>query len=577
MKVPIEFDPSMDKNLKEDSAFFLSQYLNPQSRAIYRVITLAALILGSYAIYNFYVGNFTLAIIETLFTTFAIAIIRLGSSGKISIKTIASLLSLCTLLFFTYLTASGKAYGTGIYWGLLFPFFVFFLNGMLLGLAWSIAYLLANVSALIFLSMGGYALPHIPDILIRAAIAYGTCTAFAYFYEQQHFKNRLFIQHSGDKFKRLIENSTDIITIVDPTGEFLFISPSSESILGYKPSELIGANAFKFLHPDDRMRIGKKLTRVILNPGLVEKDEAKFKRPDGSWCDLGLTGKAHISTDSTITAVINAHDITDKKQLEAQFLQTQKLDAIGTLVGGIAHDLNNKFAAMRGMLYLAKREAKENPPLLKKINGIDQITTKSAEVIQQLLTFASKDMVKIESYSINSFLVENDLLFRGAISKHMDLKLDICPDQLNIRGDKAQCRQAIVNLLINAKKALNDQSQPVIKISLQHFIADENFQQLHHDTQQQEFAHLIIEDNGFGIKESDMPHIFEPFFTTREVGKGSGLGLSMAYGCVTRHGGFIEVESELEKGTAVHIYMPTVSNSEITGSESELGNSPTTS
>ncbi len=573
MASPNKTRPTPTPLYDEGSPFQLSQHIDPNNRALYRATTLASIILGSYAIFNLTQENYDLAIIESIFAILAAEITWLGSSGKLPVQAVSFTLSLFTMFFFSYLVVTGKAFGTGIYWSFLFPFVVFFLNGLHLGLLWAMGYFLINISLLTAMGIGASPLPYSSDILVRAAIAYASFTAFAYFYEQQNFKNRQSILYSGEKFKNLIENSTDIITVIDPVGEFLFISPACETILGYKPEQLCGFNAFEFIHKNDRIRIGKKLARIVMHPGLIERDQAKFKKADGNWCILDLIGKAYTDDKSNISAIVNAHDVTEKKRLESELLQAQKLDAIGILAAGIAHDFNNKLAAMKAVIYLAKNEARNHPSLSKRLDTIDELSTNSAKVVQQLLTFANKDRIKREIYLLNELLEESNTLLKEVIPKNISFTLDICSERLYINGDKSLCQQAVINLLDNARRSFSKQKNPTVRVSLSPFIADERFKKNYHNIQQK-LAHLIVEDNGCGIGAADKTHIFEPFFTTRNVGEGSGLGLSMVYGTVTRHGGIIEVESEVGKGTTVHIYIPTAPMPDTVPLTKEKGNSP---
>jgi len=540
-----------------DSPFLNSQNIDLNDRTFFRVTILAAFILLIYAAYNLVEANYVLAWIEALLCIMSFMITWLGSTGRMRLETIARLLSLCSLLFFSYLVVTGSALGTGLLWAVFFPFVIFFFNGLHLGLLWVIAFFLINALIFTVMLMQGEPLPFDHEILIRAAVAYCAVSAFAYYYEKQHFKYRFHIEQGKEKFERLIENSSDLIAVVDPAGEFLFLSASAERIIGYKPEEMIGMNAFDYIHEEDKDRVRRRLAQVFLHPGEVHKDTFRFLKKDGDWCILEAIGKASPDDHSVITAVANGRDITAQKKMEEHLLHTQKMEAVGTLVGGIAHDFNNTLAAMKGILFLAGEEAKENPRLIKRLNKLDELSAHAAGVVEQLLTFANKDLFRLEKYSLTRFM-KNDLkLSESMIPENIRLTLDICDEDIVISGDPSQCQQAMINLLANAIDAVEGVSDPEISLTLEAFRADDAFLDKHPTLHVHEFAHVVVRDNGCGIAPKALPHIYEPFFTTKEVGKGTGLGLSMVYGAVTRHGGVVEAESTPGNGTAIHIYLPT--------------------
>jgi len=540
----------------EHGAFYVSQRNDPRHRTFFRVATLATLVLVIYTAFNLITGGYRLAAVEAPLAIFAAAVTAWGMAGRLTIKTMALLLSLIPYAFFTYLIVTGEAYGTGIYWGLIFPFIVFFLNGLHLGLIWIAAFFLLNALIFALFILNGTPLPFDPEILIRGAVAYCAVSAFAYFYEKQHFKYRFHVEQGKKKFEHLIEHTSDLITVIDPAGEFLFLSPSSERMIGFRPDELLGTSAFDLVHPEDRSRIKKRVTHLFLHPGERIRDQFRCRKKEGGWCILDSIAKASLDEQLVMTAVVNCRDITTQKNMETQLLQSQKMEAIGTLVGGIAHDFNNTLGAMKAALYLARQHAGEREFTEKRLNTIDELATHAAVVVQQLLAFARKDMIVIQSYNLNDFMAECFNLIENVIPENIKYDINLCGEDMIIKGDKTQCQQVLINLLNNACDAVVGRPNPEISVTLEHFTGDESFVQKHPGTLGREFAHVIVRDNGEGIPEELIEHIFEPFFTTRPVGEGTGLGLSMVYGTIKRHNGEIEIESRVGKGTAVHIYLP---------------------
>jgi len=256
-------------------------------------------------------------------------------------------------------------------------------------------------------------------------------------------------------------------------------------------------------------------------------------------------------------------DITEQKQVDEalqksqeQFYQSQKMETIGTLVGGIAHDFNNMLAGITGNLYLARKRTQQMPDVVEKLDAVERISFRAADMIKQLLTFARKGEVDIKEIPFVQFIKETLKLLRASVPENITIKQNISDDSMQIKGDPTQLHQVLMNLINNARDALEGVDDPHIIISLAKFHADDAFIESHPNFKAASYVHLSVEDNGSGIPQHQMKHIFEPFFTTKEVGKGTGLGLAMVIGAIKTHHGFIEVESREGEGSTFHIYLP---------------------
>ncbi len=262
--------------------------------------------------------------------------------------------------------------------------------------------------------------------------------------------------------------------------------------------------------------------------------------------------------DEAVGYLLMAKDLTEQLKLEQQFQQSQKMESLGTLVGGIAHDFNNMLAGMTGNLYLARALIGDHPNAVKRLEVVERLGFRAAKMIQQLLTFARKDSVQMKLFGLSSFMQEILQLNSVVVPENIDFHCQIPSQELVVIGDETQLQQVIMNLLNNAHDAVSDVKGPRVRLQLEEYLPDPAFKGRYPALDAEFFARLSVLDNGCGISKELQCKIFDPFYTTKEVGKGTGLGLAMAYGSIQNHHGVIEVESSEGEGTAFHIYLPLI-------------------
>jgi len=260
--------------------------------------------------------------------------------------------------------------------------------------------------------------------------------------------------------------------------------------------------------------------------------------------------------DMEQTKISREKDVEGHRIFEEKRLQAQKMEALGTLVGGIAHDFNNMLAGITGNLYLAKQKLRNHPEAIGNLDNIEKLSRRAADMIQQLLAFARKSMVNMKETPLVPFVKESIKFLRTSVPESIHLHQYICSDALTVRADATQIHQVLMNLVNNACDATQGVDEPRIFIRLKAFETDEAFMKRHTYFKPGRYAHLSVEDNGYGIPETQIKTVFEPFFTTKAVGKGTGLGLSMVFGAIKTHHGFIDVESVEGEGATFHIYIP---------------------
>ena len=360
-----------------------------------------------------------------------------------------------------------------------------------------------------------------------------------------------------------VEQASEAVIITNKDGDIEYVNSSFVRLTGYTKEEAIGKNPRILKSGMHDARFYRGIWKNLAE-GKPWQGRIIDQRKDGSCYPVLLTISPIKNDAGEITHYVGSQqDLREYERLEEQFHQAQKMEAIGTLVGGIAHDFNNTLAGITGNLYLVRASAAADPEIDSRLEAIEELSFQAASTIQQLLAFARKDETKTtHPVVVSTFLKDVINVVRIAIPENIELDLKIADEGLIVAGDINQLQQVLVNLINNARDAMEGVRLPCIHIGLHRFVADQSFTDAHPDTTSKEFAHIEISDNGCGIREEYLRHIFEPFFTTKEVGKGTGLGLSMAYGAVQSHDGILEVESQLGKGTTFHIWLP------LTGPES---------
>jgi len=307
---------------------------------------------------------------------------------------------------------------------------------------------------------------------------------------------------------------------------------------------------------DDRERVSHAI-KAALDHNQAYNIDCRIVRKDGSESVANAQGEVLFDQNAKPLNMRGTfQDISERKQLEEQLVQSQKMEAIGTLVGGIAHDFNNMLAGITGHLYLAKEQISDMPDIVNDLNNVEDIAFRAADMIEQLLTFARKSRVNTKPVPLNPFIKQTLKLLRTSVPENIELHQEICSDALQIKGDSTQLHQVLLNLINNARDAVEGKDRPCITIRLEAWHPDEIFISHHTYFADKPYAHLSIEDNGCGMSEQQIEHLFEPFYTTKEQGKGTGLGLSMSFGAIKMHHGFIEVESIEGKGSTFHLYLP---------------------
>jgi len=353
----------------------------------------------------------------------------------------------------------------------------------------------------------------------------------------------------------LLDKAQDAIAVHDLEGRIIYWNKSAERVYGWSAEEMLGKNADELLYKDVVASASETPLKVALDKG-EWSGELKQKTKGGQ----------HITVQSRWTLVrdndgepksllvINS-DITEKKKLEAQVLRTQRMESIGTLAGGIAHDLNNIFSPiLLSLRLLEKSIADEQAKQLVRL--VETSARRGSNLVKQVLTFARGFEGERTLMSVKHVVRELQDFATQSFPPNIELKTKYPKDLWNIYGDPTQIHQVLLNLCVNARDAMPNGG--TLTVSVENITLDRNYAAMNPEAKAGPYVLLKVKDTGTGIPPEVLDRIFEPFFTTKEVGKGTGIGLSTLHAIVKGHGGFVTVETEVGKGTEFSVYLPAV-------------------
>ncbi|MCG8618094.1 MAG: PAS domain S-box protein [Desulfobacterales bacterium] len=386
----------------------------------------------------------------------------------------------------------------------------------------------------------------------------------------QH-RTRQLLKKSEEKYRDLVEGTADLITSVNASGKFTFTNQISEQILGISPEEAKGRFAFDFIHPDDRDAT-QEWFRECISRRLPESsfENRQVNTKTGEEFFMLWTCNFHYCTDGSFKSVNSvARDITDRKRLEAEkeaaeasLRQASKMEAVGTIAGGIAHDFNNVLGIIIGNTELALEDLPEWMISRENLHEIKTAALRASEVVRQLLSFSRKaDQVK-KVIHLQPVITESMSLLRSSIPTSVDFDVHMDPDAGPVKADPTQIHQVIINLSTNASHAM-EKNGGTLAIRLSQVHLNQGDTTRFDSIPPGNYAMLSISDSGHGIDGVTLTKIFDPYFTTKEVGKGTGMGLSVVMGIVRSHNGAITVDSRPGSGTTVTIVFPSVEDQPI--------------
>lgn len=360
------------------------------------------------------------------------------------------------------------------------------------------------------------------------------------------------LRKSQVMLQTLYDNANDGIIIMDLNGLIINVNEKTMAMYGFSKEQMLGLNISLLEMKKNKNLWEERMHRLIKGESLIF--ETEHYRKDGSTIVVEISAKAiRVGGDTFIQSILR--DITEKKRLRSQLLHAQKMESIGTLAGGMAHDFNNILSAILGFTDIILNDEDPSPSIADKLRVVESSARKGSVLISKLLSFSRRGHMDAVTFNMNDIIEEMTEMLGRLIPKTIMVKTELDHDIPVISGDVSQIEQIVMNLVINARDAMPDGGTIRIKTNLASL--DDGSLPILAGIRSGSYVHLSIRDTGVGIPEGYLDRIYEPFFTTKDVGKGTGLGLAMVYGIVKDHKGYITVESEQGKGTVFHVYLPT--------------------
>jgi two-component system, cell cycle sensor histidine kinase and response regulator CckA len=356
-----------------------------------------------------------------------------------------------------------------------------------------------------------------------------------------------------DIYRALIENSNDAI-IIHKDGKIVFANDTAKRKTGYIDNELIGTEVLDHISPQSKPLVLKYMRDRIAAkeaPDIYDI-EVLLKNGDIIPAEINVSLIRH---DQELSYMVLLRDLSERQALEQQLRQAQKMDAVGQLAGGVAHDFNNILQIINGYTELAQASLNADDPVLEMLQQVSQAGERASTLVRQLLTFSRNQLIVTTQLDINSIIAEDLSMLKRVIGD--DIVLDFQPSETSIfiNGDQTMIGQILLNICLNSRDAMTGGGR--IEVKTDKVFLDSEFCEINNPSAEQgDFALISISDNGCGMTPETLGRIFEPFFSTKGITAGTGLGLSTVYGIVIQHDGIVTASSEVDVGTTFRIYLP---------------------
>jgi diguanylate cyclase (GGDEF)-like protein/PAS domain S-box-containing protein len=368
------------------------------------------------------------------------------------------------------------------------------------------------------------------------------------------------LRRSEEYYRALIENSGDMMAVLNADATFRYVSPAVERVFGYRAEELVGQDPMTLVHPDDAVETQETLALVLDGPGVTRTVELRARDRNGEWRHVELTCRNLLLTPGIDGIVVNARDVTERvhaetalRESEQLLLRAQKMDAIGRLAGGVAHDFNNLLTTIHGHVDLLIADVGDNTAIQDELMEVREAAERATSLTRQLLAFSRRQVLQPRVLALNGVIHDMEKMLRRVIGEDVVLETTLDENVGLVRADKAQIEQVLLNLIVNSRDAMPRGGTVRVATAIREITEEEA---VRGEMQPGTYVVLSVEDTGSGMPADVAAHAFEPFFTTKGPGGGTGLGLSTVYGIVKQSGGHVWLKSKPDHGTRVVVALP---------------------
>jgi len=390
--------------------------------------------------------------------------------------------------------------------------------------------------------VGASALPENPEISIGFLVDISArCAA-----EQD-------LREAESRYRTLVDNARDAIFTISSDGIFTSLNPAAAAITGFPVGEWLDRPFFPIVHPDDQAH-SLELFNAALRGEKLPPFELRIRTNDGGSVLLEFTITPHLKDGNIVALIGIGRDIGRRRQLEEQLRQAQKMESIGQLAGGVAHDFNNLLTVVQGNASLMLMDESLKKDTLEMAGEICEAADRASTLTRQLLAFSRRQLVQACDVNLQALVSNLGKMLHRLLGEDITLQVESASGLPAIHGDPGMMEQVILNLAINSRDAMPQGGRLTIVTS--HLQVPDDIRTRNPEGRSGHFVRLAVSDSGSGITPENLSRIFEPFFTTKHPGKGTGLGLATVYGIVKQHRGWIEVRSEVGKGTTFEIFLP---------------------
>ncbi|MBI3809515.1 MAG: PAS domain S-box protein [Nitrospirae bacterium] len=359
-----------------------------------------------------------------------------------------------------------------------------------------------------------------------------------------------------EQFRLIVSHVSDAIVYLDLAGIVRWANHQAVVISGRPMEKMVGQSFMTILAPESAARAEARLAAIRRRESVPPLVEFEVLRLDGSsvWVEANFTSV--LEDGKVVGRMLVARDITERKRLEEQFRQAQRMEAVGRLAGGIAHDFNNLLTVITGYSQMCLNQLGPDDPLRHQVEEIKKAGERAEALTNQLLAFSRKQVLQLRVLDLNAVVANMDRMLQQVIGENIELHTVLRSELERVKADPGYIEQIIMNLVLNARDAMPDGG--MLTIETANVELDAAYAQTHMAVTPGRYVMLAVSDTGCGMDEETQRHVFEPFFTTKEKGKGTGIGLSTVYEIVKQSAGYIWVYSEPRRGTTFKFYLPSV-------------------